>query len=76
MKKIQCNRKNYGCKSCEPNPYFIVNDESTKIFEEFGINNNAFKEIHHMSNLLNIFMIFEVLLKLLEKLEMIIYMII
>ncbi|MGL4897172.1 MAG: hypothetical protein ACRC31_01900, partial [Cetobacterium sp.] len=87
---------------CEPNPYFVVNDESAKFFEEFEIrmttiyrmysinsiflkeyqkvsresltstrdnekefskyskcyfiNNNAFKEIHHMSNLLNIFM--------------------
>ena len=98
---------------CEPNPYFVVNDESAKFFEEFEIrmttiyrmysinsiflkeyqkvsresltstrnnekefskyskcyfiNNNAFKEIHHMSNLLNIFMIFEVLLKNITK---------
>lgn len=98
---------------CEPNPYFVVNDESAKFFEEFEIrmttiyrmysinsiflkeyqkvsresltstrdnekefskyskcyfiNNNAFKEIHHMSNLLNIFMIFEVLLKSITK---------
>lgn len=98
---------------CEPNPYFVVNDESAKFFEEFEIrmttiyrmyiinstflkayqkvsresltstrsdekefskyskcyfiNNNAFKEIHNMSNLLNIFMIFEVLLKNITK---------
>ena len=98
---------------CEPNPYFEVNDESAKFFEEFEIrmttiyrmysingiflkeyqkvsresltstrdnekefskyskcyfiNNNAFKEIHHMSSLLNIFMVFEVLLKNITK---------
>lgn len=98
---------------CEPNPYFTVNDESAKFFEEYEIrmttisrmyslnniflkeyqkisreslsatrenkdefskyskcyfiNNNAFKEIHHMSTLLNIFMIFEVLLKNVTK---------
>ena len=98
---------------CEPNPYFTVDGESAKFFEEFEIrmttihrmykinsiflkeyqkvsrkslsatrenesefskyskcyfiNNNAFKEIHNMSNLLNIFMIFEVLLKNITK---------
>lgn len=33
----------------------------------YFINNNAFKEIHYMSNLLNVFIIFEVLLKYITK---------
>lgn len=41
--------------------------EFSKYSKCYFINNNAFKEIHHMSNLLNIFMIFEVLLKNITK---------
>lgn len=42
-------------------------NEFSKYSKCYFINNNAFKEIHHMSNLLNIFMIFEVLLKNITK---------
>ncbi|WP_432204823.1 hypothetical protein ACQ9ZF_00400 [Cetobacterium somerae] len=41
--------------------------EFSKYSKCYFINNNAFKEIHHMSSLLNIFMIFEVLLKNVTK---------
>lgn len=44
------------------------NEENfTKYSRCYFINNNSFKEIHNMSNLLNVFMIFEVLLKSITK---------
>ncbi|MGL5983985.1 MAG: hypothetical protein ACRCZ1_01800 [Cetobacterium sp.] len=41
--------------------------EFSKYSKCYFINNNAFKEIHHMSNLLSLFTIFEVLLKNIVK---------
>ncbi|MGL5088144.1 MAG: hypothetical protein ACRC6Z_01595 [Cetobacterium sp.] len=43
------------------------NEDFSKYSKCYFINNNSFKEIHHMSNLLNVFMIFEVLLKNITK---------
>ncbi|WP_297406000.1 hypothetical protein [uncultured Cetobacterium sp.] len=42
-------------------------DEFSKYSKCYFINNNAFKDIHYMSTLLNVFMIFETLLKNIVK---------